>query len=405
MFFENMSHQQLLLETTERFKTLIALTVEQCNAILDTYLQQVQAIQVGVSAAAAQQQQKIIKPKSVVAVAAAAEAAAEASLANSPFSEHWPSSDGGFGGIEFHQPAASVAPSMLDLNEEDENGQVDDSFIDYDQEDMIFDDDDEDEEVASVVEDEEDDEEDQVEDEEDDSSSSMHVSNASKKRVVPLPPPPAAGAGGARPQRNRKRTRLFSFDDFPNQDKDEVANDIDLFDKESDGSAGGGDIILDDFRYFLRRVAAKGPRTTLVTIMDATPFSRNRFVAPLNQIRQGLGHDGPRSRNARRLFDSILNKADDTVSVLQTGYKGGEKQTCALCCTKRNCTAELYVDDDTHYVANKCIRIAEALIPFSKMVYKLSKQDAETVTKKDLFELDKQFGRIMAAHANKMEEI
>jgi hypothetical protein len=370
------SHQQLLLKTTESFKTLIALTVEQCNAILDTYLQQVQAIQVGVSAAAAQQQQqqKIIKPQSVVAVAAAA----QESRANSPFSEHWPSNDGGFG----------AAPSVLDLNDEE------DSFIDDDQEDMI---DDDDEEVASVVEDE------------DDDSSSMHVSKASKKRAVPSPPPQAAGAG-ARPQRDRKRTRLFSFDDFPNQDKEEVANDIDLFDKESDGSAAGGgggnDITLDDFRYFLRRVAAKGPRTTLVTIMDATPFSRNRFVAPLNQIRQGLGHDGPRSRNARRLFDSILNKADDgTVRVLQTGYKGGEKQTCALCCTKRNCTAELYVDDDTYYVANKCIRIAEALIPFSKMVYKLSKQDAETVTKKDLFELDKQFGRIMAAHANKMEEI
>ncbi|MBX9637682.1 MAG: hypothetical protein K2Q45_09055 [Nitrosomonas sp.] len=378
LFVKLMSQQKLLLETTERFKTLIALTLEQCNTILDTFLQQVQAIQVGQAAALPAPPAPVHRERGAredIEEHVVAQASDDFSSAASPFAQ-------------INQDPfdySSSAPSSVVAVA----AATGDSFIDDDQADMV---------VGSDHEFDDDEEEEEEEEEEELEEEESIRAKAPKPKVVLK-----------RSQRNRKRTRLFDFEDFPNQDKD-VEDEIDLYDDKkgssdssSAPSAFGGreDYDLEDFRYFLTRISARGKRTSLVQVMEASPFSRTRFAHPLDGIRQGLGHDGARSRNARRLFDTLLNNGDSE-SIFISSLNAPKRSSCALCGTTRICVAALHVDQKVHELASKCLHIAEAVLPFSKKLVQLSK-DADKATRDDLKMIDKLFEKIMQAHANKNE--
>ena len=401
-------------ELTERFKTFIALTLEHCNTLFDNYVQQVKAVMPPPPPPAAPQARQVQEVVAEAPIASAARSAAEAvrwntAVASAFYSPPPPPTAPAARSVVAEAPIASAARSAAEAAAEAAAGSDElyssiSSYSESENDSMVVGDDQVD--VPPPLDDEE-------EEEEEENISSSSVSSPSPppqkrrtskrvtkgkktplKRIKVASPPAVRRKYNTR--RNPKRTVLFRDEDFANNDA--AAGDIDLYEKDENYIGGTPDTV--DLQLLLARVATRSRNTTLLSVMDNNEWFRRRYLEPLKGVRTGLGHDGPRSSEARQLFDQLINDAPLVKYAVIPTTKG----KCALCCINgKNCTTSISIQGTHFVVANRCIHIATALTAFCCRIIELSNQE-DDATAKDLFELDKMFERILMAHAGKKDE-
>lgn len=186
---------------------------------------------------------------------------------------------------------------------------------------------------------------------------------------------------------------LHLFDsDEDDQDEEEEDSSSSVSNDERVIDLGGEDNLVDpmDERVFERLVQSirlDGFQKAL----DRSPWFDRRYGFSLNMVRNGMGYNAVL---AHQIFDGIRNQhAKVSVERLDRTVH----DTCCMCNSTRDCTHKLMEDDETYYVANKCVQLAKALIAFFEALRGMVDEERGC----DLFVMDECLAEVMRAHANK----
>jgi hypothetical protein len=100
-----------------------------------------------------------------------------------------------------------------------------------------------------------------------------------------------------------------------------------------------------------------------------TPWMARKYAFHLQQVRDGLGHEGSRRERAQQVFDAIQDeclKGDHPATV---DAKEGYDAECCLCFQKKTCFSTLTADNKIRFLGSACVLVAKGAVEFFNAVY------------------------------------
>ncbi len=174
--------------------------------------------------------------------------------------------------------------------------------------------------------------------------------------------------------------------------------------EEEDEEFIGSEDIMEEFKadahldiiHFVRLY--KEARFDFLKAVNASPWARKHFLAPLEGIRNNLGRGGDKQKEA---FDELFLIQDYVTEVVwdEEEEDGPKMKTCILCYCKKKCPHTLYINGEACPVADNCAHLADSVIQFARRLNELAKGES-----KDYDSLDTLFGQIMQSHADKKKK-